>query len=165
MIGAGGLGSPIAMYLAAAGIGKLGVVDFDRVDVSNLQRQILHADADVGRPKVESAVEHLRAINPTIEIEGHDTLLFSTNVYDVFDGYDVIVDGTDNFPVRYLVNDACQFTGKPLVYGRSINSRGRRRCSCRARRPRATGVCSRRHLRPAPCRAAPRAACSACSPA
>ena len=117
VIGAGGLGSPIAMYLAAAGIGKLGVVDFDRVDVSNLQRQILHADADVGRPKVESAVEHLRAINPTIEIEGHDTLLFSTNVYDVFDGYDVIVDGTDNFPVRYLVNDACQFMGKPLVYG------------------------------------------------
>jgi molybdopterin/thiamine biosynthesis adenylyltransferase len=116
-IGAGGLGSPVAMYLAAAGIGKLGIVDFDRVDVSNLQRQILHTDADVGRPKVDSAVEHLRAINPTIEIEGHDTLLFSTNVFDVFDGYDVIVDGTDNFPVRYLVNDACQFMGKPLVYG------------------------------------------------
>src|SRR4029077_4675902 len=114
VIGAGGLGSPVAMYLAAAGIGKLGVVDFDRVDVSNLQRQILHTDADVGRPKVDSAVEHLRAINPTIEIVGHDTLLFSTNVYDVFDGYDVIVDGTDNFPVRYLVNDACQFLGKPL---------------------------------------------------
>jgi len=80
-IGAGGLGSPIAMYLAAAGVGKLGMVDFDRVDVSNLQRQILHTDADVGRPKVASAVEHLRAINPTIEVVGHDTLLFSTNVY------------------------------------------------------------------------------------
>src|SRR4051794_1165458 len=117
VIGAGGLGSPIAMYLAAAGIGKLGVVDFDRVDVSNLQRQILHTDGDVGRSKVESAVEHLRAINPTIDVVGHDTLLFSTNVFDVFDGYDVIVDGTDNFPVRYLVNDACQFMGKPLVYG------------------------------------------------
>ena len=116
-IGAGGLGSPLAMYLAAAGIGKLGVVDFDRVDVSNLQRQILHTDADVGRSKVESAIEHLRAINPTIEVVGHDTLLFSTNVFEVFEGYDIIVDGTDNFPVRYLVNDACQFTGKPLVYG------------------------------------------------
>jgi len=117
VIGAGGLGSPIAMYLAAAGIGKLGVVDFDRVDVSNLQRQILHTDADVGRSKVGSAVEHLRAINPTIDVVGHDTLLFSTNVFEIFDGYDVIVDGTDNFPVRYLVNDACQFMGKPLVYG------------------------------------------------
>src|SRR5438309_1361601 len=101
VIGAGGLGSPVAMYLAAAGIGKLGIVDFDRVDVTNLQRQILHTTADVGRSKVASAVEHLRAINPTIEIVGHD----------------VIVDGTDNFPVRYLVNDATQFMGKPLVYG------------------------------------------------
>jgi sulfur-carrier protein adenylyltransferase/sulfurtransferase len=117
VIGAGGLGSPVAMYLAAAGVGKLGIVDFDRVDVTNLQRQILHTTADVGRPKVESAVEHLRAINPTIEIVGHDTLLYSTNVFDVMDGYDVIVDGTDNFPVRYLVNDATQFLGKPLVYG------------------------------------------------
>ena len=117
VIGAGGLGSPIAMYLAAAGIGKLGVVDFDTVDVSNLQRQILHTSDDVGRPKVESAIEHLRAINPTIEIVGHDTLLFSTNVYEVFEGYDIVVDGTDNFPVRYLVNDATQFLGKPLVYG------------------------------------------------
>ncbi len=117
VIGAGGLGSPIAMYLAAAGIGKLGIVDFDAVDVSNLQRQILHTSDDIGRSKVESAVEHLRAINPTIEIVGHDTLLFSTNVYEVFDGYDIVVDGTDNFPVRYLVNDATQFTGTPLVYG------------------------------------------------
>ncbi len=112
VIGAGGLGSPIAMYLAAAGIGKLGIVDFDAVDVSNLQRQILHTSDDIGRSKVESAVEHLRAINPTIEIVGHDTLLFSTNVYDVFEGYDIVVDGTDNFPVRYLVNDATQFTGQ-----------------------------------------------------
>ena len=117
VIGAGGLGSPVAMYLAAAGIGKLGIVDFDQVDVTNLQRQILHTTADVGRSKVASAVEHLRAINPTIEVVGHETLLFSTNVFEIFDGYDVIVDGTDNFPVRYLVNDATQFTGKPLVYG------------------------------------------------
>ena len=117
VIGAGGLGSPVAMYLAAAGIGKLGIVDFDQVDVTNLQRQILHTTVDVGRSKVGSAVEHLRAINPTIEVVGHETLLFSTNVFEIFDGYDVIVDGTDNFPVRYLVNDATQFTGKPLVYG------------------------------------------------
>ena len=117
VIGAGGLGSPVAMYLAAAGIGKLGIVDFDQVDVTNLQRQILHTTADVGRSKVASAVEHLRAINPTIEVVGHETLLFSTNVFEIFEGYDVIVDGTDNCPVRYLVNDATQFTGKPLVYG------------------------------------------------
>jgi len=117
VIGAGGLGSPVALYLAAAGIGKLGIVDFDQVDVTNLQRQILHTTADVGRSKVASAVEHLRAINPTIEVVGHETLLFSTNVFEIFEGYDVIVDGTDNFPVRYLVNDATQFTGKPLVYG------------------------------------------------
>ena len=117
VIGAGGLGSPIAMYLAAAGIGKLGVVDFDaRRRLEPAAADPAH-DADVGRPKVECAVEHLRAINPTIEIVGHDTLLFSTNVYEVFEGYDVIVDGTDNFPVRYLVNDATQFMGKPLVYG------------------------------------------------
>jgi sulfur-carrier protein adenylyltransferase/sulfurtransferase len=117
VIGAGGLGSPIAMYLAAAGVGKLGIVDFDRVDLTNLQRQILHTTPNVGRSKVESAVKHLRAINPTIEVVGHDTLLFSTNVFEIFEGYDVIVDGTDNFPVRYLVNDATQFMGLPLVYG------------------------------------------------
>jgi sulfur-carrier protein adenylyltransferase/sulfurtransferase len=117
VIGAGGLGSPVAMYLAAAGIGKMGIVDFDTVDVSNLQRQILHTNDDVGRPKVASAVEHLRAINPTIDIEGLDTLLFSDNVMDIMEPYDVVIDGTDNFPVRYLVNDATQFLGKPLVYG------------------------------------------------
>ena len=105
------------MYLAAAGIGKLGIVDFDRVDVTNLQRQILHTTPDVGRSKVESAVEHLTAINPTIEIVPHDTLLFSTNVMEIMEGYDIVIDGTDNFPVRYLVNDATQFLAKPLVYG------------------------------------------------
>jgi len=117
MVGAGGLGSPVAMYLAAAGIGKLGIVDFDRVDVTNLQRQILHTTADIGRSKIASAVEHLRAINPTIDVVAHETLLFSDNVFDVMEPYDVVIDGTDNFPVRYLVNDATQFTGKPLVYG------------------------------------------------
>jgi len=117
VIGAGGLGSPILLYLAAAGIGTIGIVDFDKVDTSNLQRQILHTDADVDRPKVESALDHLRALNPTIEIIGHDTLLNADNVMDIMEPYDVVIDGTDNFPVRYLVNDATQFLGKPLVYG------------------------------------------------
>jgi molybdopterin/thiamine biosynthesis adenylyltransferase len=117
IVGAGGLGSPIALYLAAAGIGTIGIVDFDKVDTSNLQRQILHTNADVGRSKVESAVGHLRAINPTIEIIGHDTVLSSANVMEIMEPYDVVIDGTDNFPVRYLVNDACQFLGKPLIYG------------------------------------------------
>jgi sulfur-carrier protein adenylyltransferase/sulfurtransferase len=117
VIGAGGLGSPILLYLAAAGIGTLGIVDFDVVDTSNLQRQILHTDADVDRPKVASALEHLRALNPTIELIGHDTLLSSDNVMEIMEPYDVVIDGTDNFPVRYLVNDATQFLGKPLVYG------------------------------------------------
>jgi molybdopterin/thiamine biosynthesis adenylyltransferase len=117
VIGAGGLGSPVLLYLAAAGIGTIGIVDFDHVDVSNLQRQILHTNADVGRSKVASAVEHLEAVNPTIELVPHDTLLFSDNVFGIMEPYDVVIDGTDNFPVRYLVNDATQFLGKPLVYG------------------------------------------------
>lgn len=116
-IGAGGLGSPVAMYLAAAGIGTLGILDFDKVDLSNLQRQILHTTADVGRPKVESAVDHLRAINPTIDIVPYDTILTSGNAFEVLEPWDIVVDGTDNFPVRYLVNDATQMLGKPLVYG------------------------------------------------
>jgi adenylyltransferase/sulfurtransferase len=117
VIGAGGLGSPVAMYLAAAGVGTLGILDFDKVDESNLQRQILHSTADVGRPKVESAIDHLRALNPTIEIVGYDTILHSGNAFEILEPWDVIVDGTDNFPVRYLVNDATQFLNKPLVYG------------------------------------------------
>ncbi len=116
-IGAGGLGSPIAMYLAAAGIGTLGIVDFDRGDLTNLQRQILHTTADVGRSKVESAVDHLRQLNPTIEAVPHDTILSSANAFDIIEPYDIVIDGTDNFPVRYLVNDATQMLGKPLVYG------------------------------------------------
>jgi adenylyltransferase/sulfurtransferase len=116
-IGAGGLGSPIAMYLAAAGVGRLGVVDFDRVDLTNLQRQILHGTSDVGRPKVASAADTLRELNPGIEVEPHDTVLTSENAMDVLGRYDLVIDGSDNFPVRYLVNDATQFLGKPLVYG------------------------------------------------
>jgi molybdopterin/thiamine biosynthesis adenylyltransferase len=117
VIGAGGLGSPILLYLAAAGIGTIGIVDFDKVDTSNLQRQILHTDADVDRPKVASALDHLRALNPTIELIGYDTMLSSDNVMEIMEPYDLVIDGTDNFPVRYLVNDATQFLGKPLVYG------------------------------------------------
>jgi sulfur-carrier protein adenylyltransferase/sulfurtransferase len=117
VIGAGGLGSPAAMYLAAAGVGTIGLVDFDRVELSNLQRQLLHDTADVGRPKVESGQERLSALNPNVEVFTHPTLLTSSNAFEVLGRYDVVVDGTDNFPVRYLVNDATQMLGKPLVYG------------------------------------------------
>lgn len=116
-IGAGGLGSPIAMYLAAAGIGRLGIVDFDVVDHSNLQRQLLHADADVGRPKAESARESIRALNPNVEVDLHLTRLTSENALQIISGYDIVVDGTDNFPTRYLTNDACVLLKKPNVYG------------------------------------------------
>jgi sulfur-carrier protein adenylyltransferase/sulfurtransferase len=117
VIGAGGLGSPAAMYLAAAGVGTLGLVDFDTVELSNLQRQLLHDTDDVGRPKVDSAKDRLNELNPNVEVVAHQTLLSSENAFDVLGGYDVVVDGTDNFPVRYLVNDATQMLGKPLVYG------------------------------------------------
>ena len=116
-IGAGGLGSPIAMYLAAAGIGKIGIVDFDTVDFSNLQRQILHTDADVGRSKAESAKETIRGINPHCEVVIHNTRITSENALDLIRPYDIVVDGTDNFPTRYLTNDACVILKKPNVYG------------------------------------------------
>ena len=117
MIGTGGLGAPLGMYLAAAGVGRLGLVDFDVVDSSNLQRQIIHGTKDVGRRKVESARDRLSDINPHIEIETHETRLTSQNALSLFRNYDVIVDGTDNFPTRYLVNDACVLLNKPNVYG------------------------------------------------
>jgi adenylyltransferase/sulfurtransferase len=116
-IGAGGLGSPIAMYLAAAGIGKIGIVDFDTVDYSNLQRQILHTDADVGRPKAQSAKETIAGINPHCEVVIHNTRITSENALDLIRPYDIVVDGTDNFPTRYLTNDACVLLKKPNVYG------------------------------------------------
>src|SRR5205807_1626514 len=116
-IGAGGLGSPVAMYLAAAGVGTIGLVDFDVVDFSNLQRQILHTTPDVGRSKLASAKDRLQALNPEIAIETYETALSSKNALDLFAPYDVIVDGTDNFPTRYLVNDACVLLGKPNAYG------------------------------------------------
>jgi sulfur-carrier protein adenylyltransferase/sulfurtransferase len=117
MIGTGGLGAPLGMYLAAAGVGRLGLVDFDVVDMSNLQRQIIHGTKDVGRPKIASARDRIQDINPHVEIETHETKLTSENALRLFVNYDVIVDGTDNFPTRYLVNDACVLTGKPNVYG------------------------------------------------
>jgi adenylyltransferase/sulfurtransferase len=116
-IGTGGLGSPLSLYLAAAGVGTIGLVDFDVVDVSNLQRQIIHFTSDVGRPKVTSAQEKLQAINPELEVIRHEHPIDSSNALEIFAGYDVIVDGTDNFPTRYLVNDACVLLGKPNVYG------------------------------------------------
>jgi molybdopterin/thiamine biosynthesis adenylyltransferase/rhodanese-related sulfurtransferase/molybdopterin converting factor small subunit len=116
-IGAGGLGSPVAMYLAAAGVGRLGIVDFDVVDFSNLQRQILHGTPDVGRPKLASAKDRLEALNPNVHVDTYETALSSQNALKLFEPYDVIVDGTDNFPTRYLVNDACVLLGKPNAYG------------------------------------------------
>ena len=116
-IGAGGLGSPVAMYLAAAGVGTIGIVDFDVVDYSNLQRQILHGTPDVGRPKLQSAKDRLHSLNPHVKVETYDTALTSANALQLFKDYDVIVDGTDNFPTRYLVNDACVLLGKPNAYG------------------------------------------------
>ena len=115
-IGAGGLGSPLALYLAAAGVGTLGIVDFDVVDFTNLQRQIIHTTADVGRPKLQSAAEKLKAINPFVNVEPFETRLTSANALELFKRFDLVVDGTDNFPTRYLVNDACVLTGRANVY-------------------------------------------------
>jgi len=116
-VGAGGLGSPASLYLAAAGVGTMGLVDFDVVDVSNLQRQVLYATNDVGRPKLEAATDRLRSLNPNVQFVKHETALSSGNALDIFKDYDIIVDGADNFPTRYLVNDACVLLGKPNVYG------------------------------------------------
>jgi sulfur-carrier protein adenylyltransferase/sulfurtransferase len=116
-VGTGGLGSPLALYLAAAGVGSLGLVDFDVVDASNLQRQIIHSTVDIGRKKLDSAAEKLEALNPNLNVVKHDTLLSSANALDILKDYDVVADGTDNFPTRYLVNDACVLLGKPNAYG------------------------------------------------
>src|SRR6201988_1074570 len=116
-VGAGGLGSPALMSLAAAGVGTLGIVDFDTVDESNLQRQIIHGQSDVGRPKAESARDSIGEINPLVNVVVHDVRLDNDNVMEIFSQYDLIVDGTDNFATRYLVNDACVLLGKPYVWG------------------------------------------------
>jgi adenylyltransferase/sulfurtransferase len=116
-VGTGGLGSPLAFYLAAAGVGTLGLVDFDVVDASNLQRQIIHSTKDIGRKKLDSAEEKLLALNPALNVVKHETMLTSSNALDILKDYDIVADGTDNFPTRYLVNDACVLLGKPNVYG------------------------------------------------
>src|SRR3954464_15051986 len=116
-VGTGGLGSPLAMYLAAAGVGTLGLVDFDVVDASNLHRQVIHFTKDVGRPKLESAEEKVHGINPNVIVRKFETRLTSANALEIFKDFDVVVDGTDNFPTRYLINDACVLSGKPNVYG------------------------------------------------
>ena len=117
VVGAGGLGSPVALYLAAAGVGTLGIVDFDVVDVTNLQRQLLHGTADVGRPKVDSAIDRIRDANPHVHVEPYRTRLTSRNALEIIRDYDIVVDGTDNFATRYLTNDACVLLGTPNVYG------------------------------------------------
>ena len=124
LIGAGGLGSPVALYLAAAGVGTIGIVDDDVVDATNLQRQILHGTSDVGRSKLDSAVDRLREVNPHVVVEPHAVRLTSANALDLVARYDLVVDGTDNFPTRYLVNDACVLTGKPDVYGAVLKWEG-----------------------------------------
>jgi len=117
VIGTGGLGSPLSLYLAAAGVGRLGLVDFDQVDASNLQRQVLYSVRDVGRPKLEAAKDRILELNPNVKVDSYETRLTSENAMDIIKDYDVVVDGTDNFPTRYLVNDACVLLGKPNVYG------------------------------------------------
>ena len=117
LVGAGGLGSPAALYLAAAGVGRLGLVDFDDVDETNLHRQVLYGQADVGRPKLEAARERLADVNPLIDVVRHDARLTGANALEIFGGYDVVVDGSDNFPTRYLVNDACVLSRKPNADG------------------------------------------------
>jgi adenylyltransferase/sulfurtransferase len=124
LVGAGGLGSPAALYLAAAGVGTLGLVDFDKVDITNLQRQIIHGTHDIGRPKLDSASDKIRDINPNVHVEQYDTALTSSNALDIARDYDVIVDGTDNFPTRYLVNDTCVLLGKPNAFGSVLRFEG-----------------------------------------
>ncbi|HEU0301067.1 MAG TPA: ThiF family adenylyltransferase, partial [Longimicrobium sp.] len=124
LVGAGGLGSPAGLYLAAAGVGTLGIVDFDVVDVTNLQRQVIHGTSDIGRPKLDSARDRIREINPHTVVEAHPVRLTSANARQIVHGYDVVVDGSDNFPTRSLVNDACVLEGKPSVYGSILRWEG-----------------------------------------
>src|SRR5499427_1499960 len=117
MVGTGGLGAPLGLYLAAAGIGRIGLVDFDVVDFTNLQRQVIHGTKDVGRKKLDSAADSMRDINPFVQVDKHEAAITSENAFEIMRDYDIVVDGTDNFPTRYLVNDACVLLGKPNVYG------------------------------------------------
>jgi molybdopterin/thiamine biosynthesis adenylyltransferase len=169
LIGAGGLGSPAAMYLAAAGVGTLGIVDFDVVDVSNLQRQLLHGNKDVGRPKVESAADRIHDINPDVKVVAHNAPLTSENALAIIREYDIVLNGSDNFPTRYLVNDACHMLGKPLVDGSIFMFEGqatvylpRRAGAAASAAGRATAASILSHRRRAKCRAALRPVCWVC---
>ncbi len=135
MVGAGGLGSPIGLYLAAAGVGRIGIVEFDVVDATNLQRQLLHGTKDVGRKKLDSARDRLRDVNPHVEVVPHETRLTSENALEIVRQYDLVVDGTDNFATRYLVNDACVLLGKPNVYGSIFRFEGQASIFCTADGP------------------------------
>ena len=135
LVGAGGLGSPAALYLAAAGVGTLGLVDFDVVDVTNLHRQIIHGTSDIGRPKLRSATDRLRDVNPHVTVEPHEVRLTAANALEIIAAYDLVVDGTDNFATRYLVNDACVLTGKPNVYGSIFRFDGQASVLCSADGP------------------------------
>ncbi len=159
MIGAGGLGAPLGLYLAAAGVGRLGIVDFDVVDFTNLQRQVTFSTTDVGRPKIQAAKERLAGMNPLIRIDTYETKLSSSNALDLFRDYDIIVDGTDNFPTRYRGHDACVLLGEPNVYASIFSdSRDRLRCSTI---PAAHAIAASipNHRRRGSYRRAPKAAC------
>ncbi|HUL59525.1 MAG TPA: molybdopterin-synthase adenylyltransferase MoeB [Anaeromyxobacteraceae bacterium] len=135
MVGAGGLGSPVGLYLAAAGVGTLGIVEFDTVDVTNLQRQVLHGTKDVGRKKIDSARDRIHDVNPNVDVVAHETRLTSENALEIIGAYDLVVDGTDNFQTRYLVNDACVLLGKPNVYGSIFRFEGQSTVFCSAEGP------------------------------
>ncbi len=157
-IGTGGLGAPLGLYLAAAGVGRIGLVDFDVVDTTNLQRQVLFGTSDVGQPKTEAAANRLRNLNPDIRIDTYETQLTSANALELFKDYDIIVDGTDNFPTRYLVNDACVITGKPMCTARFSASKDRSPCLAIRAGP-ATAASTPNRLRRAWCHHAPKAEC------
>ena len=164
LLGAGGLGSPAALYLAAAGVGTLGIVDMDVVDASNLQRQILHNIDRIGERKVDSAKKTLTQLNPDVDVVTYDVRLGADNVLDIIDGYDVIVDGTDNFPTRYLLNDASLLKRIPVVHGSIFRFEGQVTVF-KPSTGRATAACCPSRRRPSSRRAAPRPASSACCPA
>ena len=163
LIGTGGLGSPLAMYLAAAGVGRIGLVDYDTVDASNLQRQVVHGTSTIGKLKVESAKERILDINPDIRVDTYNDLFTSANAFDIARPYDIIIDGTDNFPTRYLVNDVCVLLKKPMCMVQFSDSRDRRRSFGRST-DLVTVVCFPSRHRRDWCRRAPKAACSACYP-
>ncbi len=158
-VGTGGLGAPLALYLAAAGVGTLGLVDFDTVDASNLQRQVIHSTATVGKLKVDSAELMLKGLNPNLNVVKHNTMLTSANALEIFKDYDIIADGTDNFQTRYLVNDACVLLGKPNAYAFDLPVRGAGEHLWRPRMGRAIAACIPSRHRRGWCLRAPRAAC------